>query len=77
MDVKYNFDSKMYKTVASNIKKYRMKKGMSIATLCKYADIKQDYLELLESLQEEITITIYDLYKISIILEVGIDKFFE
>lgn len=77
MDIKDGIDSKMYRTVASNIKKYRIKKDMSLATLSYYADIDQAYLEQLENLQGDIIISIYDLYKISVILEVSIDKFFK
>lgn len=77
MVVKYNFDSKMYYTVASNIKKERIKKGMDIATLSRYTDIEESYLKQWESLQGDIVISIYDLYKISVILDVSIDKFFK
>lgn len=77
MDIKDGIDSKMYRTVASNIKKYRVEKDISLATLSEYADIEQAYLEQLENLKGDVTISIYDLYKISVILEVSIDKFFK
>lgn len=77
MDKDYKFNIAMYKTVGKNIKKYRELKGLSLDKLCKYADIKEEYLNDFENLKDNLTISIYDLYKISVILDVSIDKFFE
>ena len=73
----YQFNNQVYKTVAKNIKKYRNQKNISIATLAKYAKITEEYLINLENLNNDIKISIYDLYKISIILEISIEKFFQ
>ena len=67
----------MYNTVAVNIKKYRMKNEISIKDLANKAGIKEKYLINLEDVRTNTKISIYDLYKISVILNVSIDKFFE
>lgn len=75
--MKYKFDPKMYKTVANNINKYRKEKGFSIQVLSEQTEISESYLEKILGDKEDIVISIYDLYKISVILEVSIDKFFK
>lgn len=77
MCTKGNVDFKMYEMVASNVKKYRIKRGFSIEYLASKAEIKKDYLENLEANPGEVAISIYDLYKISVILQVSIEKFFQ
>lgn len=72
----YEFDPKMYQTVGSNIKKFREKSGMSIKELSQCTGISE--LNILHyEIAEGKTISIYDLYRISVILEVSIEKFFE
>ncbi len=77
MNKDYNFDANMYKIVAKNIKKYRELNNITIKELSEYADIKETFLEKLEQDDTDSKISIYDLYKISIILKTSIDKFFE
>ncbi len=69
-------DDIMYRTVGKNIRKYRELKGLSVTELSKYADLKNDFLERFEEGKKNIVISIYDLYKVSVILEISIDKFF-
>ena len=76
MSKNYEFNPEMYKTVAKNIRFYRKGKGLSLDELSKYADIKKEYLQEFELSDTNMTISIYDLYKISVILETSIDKFF-
>lgn len=73
----YKFDPKMYNTVANNINKYRKEKNFSVKALSEQAEISESYLEKFLGDKEDIIISIYDLYKISVILEVSIDKFFK
>ncbi len=75
METKYKFNPSLYNTVAKNIRKYRLINNMSIETLSEYSNIKKDYLQKLETVNN-LSISIYDLYKISVILNVSIDKFF-
>ena len=76
MENKYEVNKSMYKTVANNIKKYREQKGLTTKELSNYTEIKEEYLNLLETKPDNCTISIYDLYKISVILETSIEKFF-
>ena len=76
MKTKYNFNLQVYKTVANNINKFLKEKNMSTRELASLAQIKQDYLEEFLNFQKDLTISIYDLYKISIILETNINNFF-
>lgn len=73
----YEFNPKMYKTVANNIKKYRNLQKISLEELSLKTEIKKNYLEKLENNESEVKISIYDLYKISVILNTSIEKFFE
>ncbi len=77
MQTKYQFNPEMYKTVGKNIRFYRQAKNMSIAELSQYAEIKKDFLQKFEMADSDLPISIYDLYKISVILDTSIDKFFK
>lgn len=76
MSKNYKFNPEMYKTVARNVRFYRKEKGLTIDELSKYAEIKKEFLQEFELAETNMAISIYDLYKISIILETSIDKFF-
>lgn len=76
MNKNYKFNPEMYKTVAKNIRYYRKSKNFTIDELCKYAQIKKEFLQEFELAETNMPISIYDLYKISIILDTSIDKFF-
>ncbi len=73
----YQFNPEIYKTVGRNIKKYRELKNISLEDLSKYADIKKDFLEKFENASLDLAISIDELYKISVILTVSINQFFE
>lgn len=49
---------------------------MSLEELSKYAELKQEFLQKFELANTDMTISIYDLYKISVILDTSIDQFF-
>ena len=66
----------MYQLLAKNIRKYREEKNLNIEELSLYTNIKRSILEKIEE-DENVVISIYELYKISVILEVGINHFFE
>ncbi len=76
MNKDYKFNPEMYKTVAKNVRKYRKEKGLSIDELSKYAEIKKEFLQNFELAETNMPISIYDLYKISVILDTSIDQFF-
>ena len=77
MSKNYKFNPEMYKTVAKNIRFYRKEKGLSLDELSDYAVIIKEFLQEFELADTNMAISIYDLYKISVILETSIDKFFE
>lgn len=77
MSKDYKFNPEMYKTVAQNVRFYRKEKGMTIEELAQLAEIKKEFLQNFELADTNMAISIYDLYKISVILNVSIDKFFE
>ncbi len=72
----YQENPEMYQLVAKNIRKYREEKNLNIEELSLYTNIKRSILEKIEE-DENVVISIYELYKISVILEVGINHFFE
>ena len=76
MSKNYEFNPEMYKTVAKNVRFYRKAKGLSIDELSDYAKIKKEFLQEFELAQDNKAISIYDLYKISVILDISVDKFF-
>ena len=71
----YKFNPQMYKIVGKNIAKYRKNRKLSLEELSHYTDIKRELLKKYENGLN--TISIYELYKISIILNYSIDKFFK
>lgn len=73
----YKFNPDMYKLVAKNITKYMKIKSMTISDLAKYTEINVKYLNKFLDSNDNMAISIYDLYKISVILEVGMNVFFE
>jgi len=56
MNREFKFNNEMYKTVGKNIKKYRKLKNLSLKKLSEYADIKEDFLNDFENLQDNLII---------------------
>lgn len=73
----YKFNPDMYKLVAKNVNKYMKLKNLTIESLAKYAEINEKFLDKFLNNNTNTIISIYDLYKISVILEVGMNVFFE
>ena len=59
------------------IKKYRNEKGVRLMDLAEILDVSVNHLKRIESTNDRNNISLMTLYKISIILGVRIDKFFE
>ncbi len=72
---KYNPNIKS--TICQNIKKYRKQKNVRIIDLAEKLDVSVNHLKRIESVNDRNNISLITLYKISIILNVRIDKFFE
>ena len=77
MTTNYKFDNHIYETIAVNLKKYLQENNISPKQLAKHAQIKESYLLNFLNRQKDLSISIYDLYKISVILNVSIDYFFK
>ena len=76
MNIKDKIDENIYKVVAINLSKFLNDKAMSLDELSSYADINKEILKEFIS-EKDGSISIYELYKISIILDISIEKFFE
>ena len=73
----YEFNLDMYKLVARNVNKYMKLKNLTIESLAQFTEISEKFLDKFLNNNDNTAISIYDLYKISVILEVGMNVFFE
>lgn len=73
------FDDDIYNTIRRNIKKYRKEKGLTSARLAEMVGLSHDFLRQLESENTKKTynFSVETLYKISVALEVRLDRFIE
>ena len=73
----FNFDDKIIETVSKNVRKYRKLAGITQEQLAVDIDMSFDYLRRFESQLGREGISLIKLYKISIVLNVPMNKFFE
>ncbi len=73
----YEFNLDMYKLVARNVNKYMKLKNLTTESLAQFTEISEKFLDKFLNNNDNTAISIYDLYKISVILEVGMNVFFE
>lgn len=71
------FDENIKVTICKNIKKYRNEKNVRLLDLAEAIDVSVDHLKRIEAPNDRKNISLMTLYKISIVLGVRIDKFFE
>ncbi len=71
------FNENIGKVIASNVRKYRKKAGITQEQLAVDIAISPDYLRRYESQLGKEGISLMTLYKISIVLDVPMNKFFE
>lgn len=71
------FNENIKSIICKNIKKYRNEKGVRLMDLADKLDLSVNHLKRIESSNDRNNILLMTLYKISIILGVRIDKFFE
>lgn len=62
--------------ICKNVKKYRNEKGVRLMDLAELLDVSVEHLKRIESENDRNNISLLTLYKISIILGVSVDKFF-
>ena len=72
-----DFNENIKAVICQNIKKYRNEKGVRLMDLAEKLDVSVNHLKRIESVNDRNNISLMTLYKISIILGVRIDKFFE
>lgn len=75
--VDYKFNKNIKATICQNIKKYRNEKGVRLMDLAEAIDVSPDHLKRIEAEIDRNNISLITLYKISVVLDVRIDKFFE
>lgn len=73
----FNFDDKIREKISKNIKKYRLENGITQEQLAVDIGKSYDFTRRLEFKKGEIGCSIDTLYKISVVLNTRIDKFFE
>ena len=70
-------DDKMLEIVSTNVRKYRKEAGITQEQLAVDISMSPDYLRRFESQKGREGLTVRKLYKMSVVLNVPIDKFFE
>lgn len=73
----FNFDDKFMVKVSNNIKKYRLQAGITQEQLAVDVGKSYDFIRRLEYKKGAIGCSIDTLYKISVVLGITMDKFFE
>lgn len=71
------FEKNIMERISKNIKKYRLEAGITQEQLAADIDKSYDFTRRLEFKKGEIGCSIDTLYKISVVLNTSIDKFFE
>lgn len=73
----YNFKKDIKKIVARNIRKYRKLRGLTQEQLSLYTDRSFEFIRRIESEEGKRGFSVETLWRISTVLEVPLDKFFE
>lgn len=73
--MKYEFKQDLMITIAKNIRKYRKLKGFTQRELARIIGVNEDFYRRFETFKEGLSLK--NIYKISVVLDVRIDKFLE
>lgn len=73
----FNFDEDIKKKISINIKKYRILAGITQEQLALDVGKSYDFIRRLEFKKGEVGCSLTTLYKISVVLDTRIDKFFK
>lgn len=73
----FDFRDDIISVVASNVRKYRIEKGITQEQLAVDIGMSYDYLRRFESEHGREGLSLSRLYKISVVLDISMDKFFE
>ena len=71
------YDYTVYDIIRRNIKKYRKEKGITSAQLAEMVGLSHDFIRQIESEKTRYNFSVETLYKISVALDVSLDKFVE
>ena len=71
------FDTDIYGTIRKNIKKYRKEKGITAAELAEMVDLSHEFIRQIESEKVANTFSVETLYRISVALDISLDKLIE
>lgn len=69
----YNFNPNIKAIIASNIRKYRKEKNLTQEELALYSEISYDFVRRIETRHGKSGFSVYTLYKISVVLGIGLD----
>lgn len=72
-----NYDENIYSTIRKNIRKYRKEKGITSAKLAEMVNLSHDFIRQIQSDKAGYNFSVETLYKISVALDVPLDKFIE
>ena len=73
----FTFDEDIIKTVAKNIRKYRKERNVTQEQLAVDIGVSPEFYRKFESTLGSEGITLINVYRISVVLDISIDKFFE
>ena len=73
----FQFDSDYKKKISTNIKKYRLEANITQEQLALDVGKSYDFIRRLEFKKGEVGCSLDTLYKISVVLNVSIEKFFK
>ena len=73
----FEFNDNIMETISKNVRKYRKLANITQEQLAVDIDMSYDYLRRFESQKGKEGLALKSLYKISVVLGVSIDKFFE
>lgn len=73
----FDFDDNIIETIAYNVIKYRKINGITQEQLAVDIGVSPEFIRKFESTKGSEGLSLLSLYKISIVLGVSIDKFFE
>lgn len=71
------FDDNIYDTIRLNIKKYRQEKGLTAAELAEMIGRSHDFMRQIESKKVGYNFSVDTFYRISVALDVSMDKLAE
>lgn len=71
----YEFDTDIYGTIRKNIRKFRKDRGITSAKLAELTDLSHDYIRQIQSDKGGVGFSVETLYRISVVLDVSLDKF--